>query len=198
MMDEGVIKFNCHWQQSSLPADIDCTQLLQVRNELFRLGLIGYDEKAQVGYGNISTRAKDNQFIISGTQTGHIAALGQQHLSLVTEAIIKSNTVYCCGPAKASSESLTHAAIYQLLPAVTAVIHVHHNGMWQRLKEQLPTTKENIGYGTQSMANEIERLLTEENLLPQKILVMAGHQDGIISFGETMEEAMGVMQHHYR
>ena len=126
IMDEGVIKFNCNWQQGELPAGIDLTALLQTRNELFRLGLIGYDETEKVGYGNISFRTNGNQFVISGTQTGHIARLSKNELSWVTETIIATNTVYCSGPAKASSESMTHAAIYQLVQGANAVIHVHH------------------------------------------------------------------------
>jgi L-ribulose-5-phosphate 4-epimerase len=189
MMDEGVIKFNCNWLPGELPAGINCTELLQTRNELFRLGLIGYDEKEKVGYGNISIRVNGNQFIISGTQTGHISVLSEDGLSFVSETIITANTVYCSGPAKASSESMTHAAIYQLVPAANAVIHIHNNEMWNKLKHQLPTTKAAIGYGTQAMANEIERLLKENDLLTHKLLVMAGHQDGIISFGETIGTA---------
>jgi L-ribulose-5-phosphate 4-epimerase len=197
MMDEGVIKFNCNWQPGKLPYDINCTQLLQTRNELFRLGLIGFDEAEKVGYGNISARVNGNQFIISGTQTGHISILSENDLSFVSETIIATNTVYCSGPAKASSESMTHAAIYQLIPAANAVIHIHHNGMWEKLKQQLPTTKTGIGYGTQAMANEIERLLKENDLLRHRLLVMAGHQDGIISFGETMEAAVQVLLKHF-
>jgi L-ribulose-5-phosphate 4-epimerase len=197
MMDEGVIKFNCNWQQGELPPDINCTELLQTRNELFRLGLIGYDEIEKVGYGNISTRVNGNQFIISGTQTGHISVLSKNGLSLVSETIIATNTVYCSGPAKASSESMTHAAIYKLIPVANAVIHIHNNQMWNKLKYHLPTTKADIGYGTQAMANEIERLLIEDDLLTHKLLVMAGHQDGIISFGETMEAAKTVLTKYY-
>ncbi len=197
MMDEGVIKFNCHWQQGELPAGINCTELLQTRNELFWLGLIGYDEKEKVGYGNISSRTDGNQFIISGTQTGHIAILTEKELSFVSETIIATNTVNCSGSAKASSESMTHAAIYQLIPAANAVIHIHHNEMWRKLKHHLPTTKADIGYGTQAMANEIERLLKENDLLAHRLLVMAGHQDGIISFGETMEAATYTLLRYY-
>ncbi len=196
MMDEGVIKFNCHWQPGMLPAGIDVTALLQTRNELFRLGLIGFDKTEKVGFGNISTRVDDNQFIISGTQTGHVAQLSENELSLVTGTAITANTVFCSGPAKASSESMTHAAIYQLIPAANAVIHIHHNGLWKKLKHHLPTTKADIGYGTQDMANEIERLLKENDLLTHKLLVMAGHQDGIISFGDTMEAAKAALLMH--
>jgi L-ribulose-5-phosphate 4-epimerase len=197
MMDEGVIKFNCNWQPGELPESIHCTELLQTRNELFRLGLIGYDAAEKVGFGNISSRIKGNQFIISGTQTGHIPILTKTQLSLVSETIIATNTVYCSGPSKASSESMTHAAIYQLIPAASAVIHIHHNGMWQKLKHQLPTTKADIGYGTQAMANEIERLLKENDLLTHRLLIMAGHQDGIISFGETMDAARTILLKYF-
>jgi L-ribulose-5-phosphate 4-epimerase len=197
MMDEGVIKFNCNWQPGELPHAFDCTELLLTRNEMFRLGLIGYDEAQKVGYGNISSRIVGNQFIISGTQTGHIAVLSEKELSLVTETIIDTNTVYCSGPSKASSESMTHAAIYQLIPTVNAVIHIHNNAMWEKLKHQLPTTKADIGYGTQAMANEIERLLKDNDLLTHRLLVMAGHKDGIISFGETMEAAAQVLLKNY-
>ena len=62
---------------------------------------------------------------------------------------------------------------------------------------RLPTTNADIGYGTQAMANEIKRLLNEEQLLTHRLLVMAGHQDGIISFGETMKAAKATLLNHF-
>ncbi len=198
MKDEGVIKFNCRWTATPLPADISCGELLTTRNKLFRLGGIGYDAAEQVGYGNISIRTNaDHAFVISGTQTGHIPVLTEAGLSCVQQADIATNTVDCTGPAKASSESMTHAAIYQLFPQVTAVIHIHHKALWLSLMHRLPTTKASIGYGTTAMANEITRLVTEENLAVKKILVMAGHDDGIICFGDTMAEAEKVLMQYW-
>lgn len=197
MKDEGVIKFYCDWQETALPKG-DYTELLQTRNDLFAKKLIGYDTVEKVGYGNISCRRQDTTlFAISGTQTGHIRQLTADHLSFVTDAYIATNTVHCIGPSKASSESLTHAAIYQMIPSAKAVIHVHHKKLWLSLLNKLPTTDVLIGYGTTNMAMEINRLLAEADLLEHRILAMAGHEDGVIVFGATMQEALGTLMLHY-
>ena len=39
------------------------------------------------------------------------------------------------------------------------------------------------------MAREILRLCQEEHLLQAQILVMAGHFEGIIAFGKSLDEA---------
>ncbi len=194
MKDEGVIKFNCSWIEGPLPPGMHCSALLDTRNELYRQKLIGYDEAAQVGYGNISVRlGESNTFLISGTQTGHIALLSESQLSCVQQADIDTNTVYCTGPAKASSESLTHAAIYQSIPSAHAVIHVHHKALWQYLLHHAPATAPNIGYGTTGMAGEINRLIGTTSLLTHKVIAMTGHEEGVIIFGETLDEAYAAL-----
>lgn len=198
MQDEGVILFNCHWQEGPLPSGMDLSDLLAVRNRLFELGLIGFDQAEQVGYGNISKRANDGNFIISGTQTGHIPVLDDTQLSYVTDVDIVQNTLYCTGPAKASSESLTHAAIYNQFADAHAVIHVHHHQLWLHLMNQVPTTMANIGYGTTAMAGEIARLAAQHHLEKEKILVMSGHQDGIICFGDSLANTYDLLLQHYQ
>jgi L-ribulose-5-phosphate 4-epimerase len=52
-MDEGYIKFQAQWQRaSSLPIE-SLQDLIQQRDNLHRLGLIGVYENG-IGYGNIS------------------------------------------------------------------------------------------------------------------------------------------------
>lgn len=198
MQDEGVILFNCQWQAGPLPLGVDVSNLLLVRNRLYQLALIGFDTAAQVGYGNISMRVDDSCFIISGTQTGHIPLLDNTQLSYVTDADIVHNTLQCTGPAKASSESLTHAAIYKQFATAKAVIHVHHRLLWTHLMHQVPTTLATIGYGTTAMAGEIARLATHAHLEKEKILVMQGHQDGIICFGESLATAYDLLLQYYQ
>jgi L-ribulose-5-phosphate 4-epimerase len=43
------------------------------------------------------------------------------------------------------------------------------------------------------MAKEIKRLFEETSLRSEKIIVMGGHEEGIISFGKNLEEAANVM-----
>lgn len=197
MIDEGVIKFNCDWNYSDFITETEIPDLLAARKELFFLKLLGYDETEKVGYGNISIREKENRFIISGSQTGHIKELDKRGYCLVTETDIDKNYIGCTGLAKASSESLTHASIYLNVTRANAVIHVHHENLWKKILHCVPTTKPNVPYGTREMANEIVRLIHEEDLLNKKILVMAGHKDGVISFGENMDEAKKVLLSYY-
>jgi len=43
------------------------------------------------------------------------------------------------------------------------------------------------------MVKEVTRLFSETDVLKKRIFSMAGHEDGIISFGKTAEEAGKVM-----
>jgi ribulose-5-phosphate 4-epimerase/fuculose-1-phosphate aldolase len=165
---------------------------VRYRNLCFQRKYIGLTEG--VGYGNISVRYKqNNQFIISGTQTGGLNRLSARHFTLVTRVDFINNSVTCKGPVKASAESLTHAMFYLLDENIQSVIHIHHRTMWEQLKYRMPTTSEETPYGTIAMCNEVERLYRSSNLKEKKLLVMAGHQDGIISFGKNLEEALRVL-----
>ena len=111
-MDEGYIKYSCIWIKSAPISDKGLIGINIWRQKLFALGLIGSYED-DIGFGNISIRVRNSsQFIISGTQTGHIPFLKNYHYTLVTSFNIEKNSLTCQGPIKASSESLTHAAIY--------------------------------------------------------------------------------------
>jgi ribulose-5-phosphate 4-epimerase/fuculose-1-phosphate aldolase len=193
-MDEGYIKYDCEWIKS---APIPTKELICInawRQKLFALGLIGA-YKGEIGFGNISIRLKDSsQFIISGTQTGHIPSLKNCHYTLVTEFNIKENRLICKGPIKASSESLTHAAIYTCDNDIRSVIHIHNNMLWNKLLYKVPTTNPKVQYGTPEMGYEVIRLCDQTML--EKILVMAGHKDGIISFGKNLKEAGNIILYY--
>ena len=47
------------------------------------------------------------------------------------------------------------------------------------------------------MANEIKRLIKDEKLGEHKILAMAGHKDGVISFGKDFDEAFEVLMSYF-
>jgi len=190
MIDEGYTKYLIDWQAAAPLPDAQVSALDACRRRLFAAGLIGHDTEHDVGYGNISTRAKDlGGFIISGTRTGEIETTDGRHYSLVTGWDIDTNRIHCRGPVQASSEALTHAAIYELDPAIGAVVHVHAPALWQILKGRLPTTAEDIAYGTPEMARELQRLYRDTYLKAHGVAVMAGHPDGLIAFGPDIEQA---------
>lgn len=187
-MDEGYIKFRCEWRKEE-KVDPACVEALnEWRRKLYDLQLIGQYENG-IGFGNISMRYNNNQFIITGSATGGLPILDHNHYTKVNSYSFSSNTVSCSGPIKASSESLSHAAVYEAWPECNAVIHVHHLKMWERLLHKLPSTPENIAFGTPEMAEAIQRILSYKEALRQGIIVMGGHREGILTFGETLEVA---------
>ncbi len=187
-MDEGYTKFNCNWIRSEPVPEKHIKELNILRDKLYFLDLIGADENG-IGFGNISIRFKNNTFIITGAATGRLNKMNESHYVLVNQYDLANNSLICTGPVKASSESLSHAAVYECSPQTNAVIHVHNIGMWENLIYKVPTTSEDVPYGTPEMANEIKRLFNETPVTVEKILVMGGHREGIIAFGPTLEEA---------
>ena len=189
-IDEGYIKYQSSWTEAPAQAPDAARALEKWRRPLFRAGLIGHYDDIGVGFGNISMRCgKPGQFLISGTQTGHLATTTERHYSLVSSYDIEANSVACVGPVQASSEAMTHAAIYELDPGIGAIVHVHSRILWQRLLNQLPTTDAAVAYGTPQMAREFRRLFSETDFREQGLAVMAGHDEGLISAGPTIADA---------
>lgn len=191
--DEGYIKFNLNWEEKAFELDGDVFLLLNsYRNKLYQLGLIGVYDNG-IGFGNLSVRHNQKEFIISGSATGNIPELGQKHYALVKDFDIQNNKVWCQGSTKASSESMSHAAIYESNNNVNAVIHIHHNKVWEKLLDVLPTTDKKAEFGTPEMAFEIARLSKTDS----GIIIMGGHPEGIISYGKNMEDAYQLLLKQY-
>ena len=185
MIDEGYIKFNYDWIDSDINYDI--SEINEVRDMLFGMNFIGaYD--GDIGYGNISIRIGDN-FLITGTGTGNLDRLTKKDYSLVTKYDFDKNSLTCNGRIRASSESLTHAAIYESDDDINAIIHIHSKELWDGLMDRVPTTSKDIGYGTPEMAYELKRFVKVCKQANDNIVVMAGHDSGIITFGKNLQEA---------
>ena len=197
MIDEGYIKYQCHWQNRQSIAPGDTIELNRWRDRLYQKALIGQYDNG-IGFGNLSIRlSHSQQIIISGTQTGGISKLTAQHYTKVVDFDWHKNYVVCEGLIKASSETLTHAAIYVALPETQAVVHVHHGELWQELLNKVPTTNPNCAYGTPEMAEEIIRLCQQPATQQQKIVVMSGHEEGILTFGSNLDEAGNILLNYF-
>ena len=189
-MDEGYIKFNCDWVKRPALSPNKLASINWGRKKMYDCGLIGVYENG-IGYGNISERSAGEKFIISGSSTGGFKELDPRHYSLVHKIDVENNKVWCSGPIQASSETMSHAVIYQTCPEVNAVVHIHDLNLWKTLIHQVPTTNPLVSYGTPEMAKEIIRLLIQTDVRQHTgYFVMAGHEEGIIAFGENMEHAI--------
>jgi ribulose-5-phosphate 4-epimerase/fuculose-1-phosphate aldolase len=189
-IDEGYVKYQSDWLPGP-PPDAAAVRLLdRWRRPLFDAGLVGHSEAMGVGFGNISIRGlRPGEFVITGTQTGRVRETTGEHYARVTRADIAGNRVECSGPVQASSEALTHAALYRLSERINAVVHVHSRDLWARELGRLPATAAAVPYGTPAMAREFERLWRETAFPSLGLAVMAGHDEGLVSFGTTLPEA---------
>lgn len=193
-MEEGIIKFNCTWTKKTVvfPGQV-VKDILEWRSLLYKLDFVGADKNG-TGFGNLSARQDGEKiFYITGSSTGNIRMLKEKHLARVDRFHFYQNHVVCTGLVRASAETLTHAAIYESDPEVNGVIHVHSNRLWKFLRNKVPTTAGNAGYGTSEMVFEIMRLFRDTETRKQKIIIMAGHKDGIITFGKDLKEAGSVL-----
>jgi L-ribulose-5-phosphate 4-epimerase len=190
MTDEGYTKFTVHWTDR---VPLDCPEIAELerwRRPLFDAGLVGHYAGLGIGYGNISLRTgSGRRFVISGTQTGHLPRTGNAHYALVTGYDIDANSVTCAGAVQASSETLTHAAIYELDESIYAVVHVHDRLLWDRLKHREPATRAEVAYGTPAMAREFGRLFRDTDFATRRLAAMAGHDSGIVAIGGSLREA---------
>ena len=193
-IDEGVIKYRCDWEKVPAVSSDEIVELTRYRNALHQLNLISQYPNG-IGFGNISQKACSDKFsqvppfIISGTQTAHLSTLTADDYARVTAFNPAQNQLTCKGICKASSESLTHGVIYAQNSSINAVIHVHHHGLWQQLLYKIPTTSAAVPYGTPEMAVETQHLFQATNLLDSQIFAMAGHEEGLVAFGETLSAA---------
>ena len=191
---EGVIKHQLKHLQNPIKERFSISEINAWRTIIFRLGLIGQhpDRYDNLGFGNISQRlnSQSNQFIISGSQTGHIEYLSPEHYCLVVEADPRKNRIQSCGLIKPSSESLTHSSIYAQDSSIQAVIHVHSPEIWNNTATlNLPHISADIPYGTVEMAMAVELLFQSGNLQQASLFTMLGHEDGVVAFGRNMQQA---------
>jgi hypothetical protein len=197
---EGVIKFDLKFTPAPPLSPEDLREINAWRRILHLLGLTGQDPERYdgLGYGNIS-RLMDasescGRFVISGTQTGGLKGLNEGHYALVTECDPERNRVVAEGPIRPSSEALTHGTLYRADPSLRFVMHVHSPEIWRRARDlNIPLTDENAAYGTPEMAAEVRRLLVQPSVLEGRIFAMGGHEDGLVAFGRTAEEAGAVL-----
>ncbi len=187
-MGEGYIKFNCLFsEETSGLSDKNYLLLNKWRNKLRQLGLIGC-YPGNIGYGNISMRSGKG-FIITGSATGCKDILTKDDYVMVDRYDFLNNEIHCTGKIKASAESLTHAAVYEANPETMAVIHIHSLDLWVRYKGLMPTSPEAAEYGTPEIALAVRSLCLNSETGGQEVIIMGGHKEGIIAFGNDLEAA---------
>jgi hypothetical protein len=191
--DDGYVKFTAHLTEADLPVPSDLACLNEVRTELHDLELIGILPDG-IGFGNLSLRPEGEAvFWISGTATGAERELPLEAYCRVDSFNPKTNEVWCTGHVKASSETMSHGAVYEANDAVRCVIHVHSRELFElMLAGQFAKTPKEAEYGTPELAEAVQALV-ESAGTAQGVFVLAGHQDGVMAYGSDIESARDVL-----
>ena len=187
------VKFTHERVRAEITPFDQLAELNECRRKLRELHLIGVYSNG-IGFGNLSVREGCTaNFYITGSATGGLPELRPTDCVRVVAHDFARNWLRYEGAAIPSSESLTHAAIYESDSSTSAVIHCHDSALWATLFDRVPTSSKAVAYGTPEMAYEIMRLLTASDVGSRQILVMAGHEGGIVAFGKNLEEAFDVL-----
>jgi L-ribulose-5-phosphate 4-epimerase len=187
--DESGASFSCRWSEAVPLPESDWRDLEAWRQKLAALHVLGIGADG-VAFGNLSQRrAGTTRFIITGTQTGGLPLLDERHFSEVLGFDLDRHALTCHGPILPSSEALSHAAVYQGDPRVTACLHVHHTHLWHALFGKVPTTSRDGGCGSLKMARDILQLFSDARDHEVRVIVMGGHPDGLLFMGESLDKA---------
>ena len=194
MSETGSVKFTCRQVPIEISRFAGFAELNRYRRKLLALGMIGVDASG-VGFGNLSIRnGATSRFYITGSATAGISELMPTDCAKVVAYDFARNWLQCEGSTVASSESLTHAAVYESDPTARAVIHCHDMKLWAALLEKAPTTPKRVEYGTSEMAHAVRRLFEATDVEKRKIFVMSAHDGGLVTFGRDLQEAFGILK----
>jgi len=191
---EGVIKFTVgrHTRTDAVP-DAEWADLESWRSRLRLRGLVGHDEAAGLGYGNVSVRRAAGGFVITGTQTGRLERLDGHGYVIVDAWDFARNSVDCVGPVLPSSEALSHAAFYAANAAIGAVVHAHSPSLWRRMLDSGdPSTPADVPYGSVALYTRLGEMACDREALPF-LVVLAGHEDGVFAAGVSLADACGAL-----
>src|SRR6266496_69088 len=187
------VRFTCECMRPEITPFAGFAELNAYRRKLCELQLVGMASKA-TGFGNLSRgEAATCDIYITGSATGGKSELTSADCARVVAYDFERNWLRYEGSAIPSSESLTHAAVYESDTKAGAVIHCHDLKLWAALLDQIPTSSNSVKPGTREMAHEVMRLFRVTDVHRRRILVMAGHKGGIITFGRNFEDAFTVL-----
>ena len=145
-----------------------------------------------VEFGSVSKRFPGfeygdyRKFLVNGSGTGKIERLTEEHYTLVTEYDLETARVKSTGPIEAHLDSLIHALVYTKWGLAGFVFHVHSPDIWRNRKRlRVPATREDVGYGTPEIVEEVGRLFNEGKVgIFMNLFAIGSYEDSIVSFGQ--------------
>jgi ribulose-5-phosphate 4-epimerase/fuculose-1-phosphate aldolase len=195
-MSEGFVKYTAQHTMGPAIESPHWAKMNDARSHLYKLGLIGVNSGG-IGFGNVSIRVHDDEFLITGTATGKLPELTLNEYCLVKSFDLIENRVVSAGPAQASSESMTHGAVYESCSGANCIIHIHSRAIFDgMIREGHPATPANAEFGTPEIALAIANCVKEIGQ-DEGAIVLAGHDEGVVIYGPSVEKALAIVQDLY-
>lgn len=180
MTEGGSLAFNTVFLAKSVLIDSKITRMSRWGKKFYTMGLVQGME------GNLSYRTQLG-FIISGTGV-ELDKISPETVVEVTGLVygLNKTSVYVKGTIFPSRETILHSQIYEELPSINAIFHVHDNWVVENARKlHIPVTSVEKEAGSQKLAQEALSLLKFKRDL--RYFVLKNH--GIIALGTTMDEA---------
>ncbi|MDR0387621.1 MAG: class II aldolase/adducin family protein [Treponema sp.] len=194
--EEGYVKYTADHKTAGAVEPPLWKELNEARTRLYDLGLIGALPNG-VGFGNVSVRVRDDEFLISGTATGARRVLSPNEYCMVNSVNIEENRVTTSGPVRASAESMSHGAVYYACASVMCVIHIHNRKIFDAMiSGGRVSTPPEAAYGTPELALAIASLAAKTGAgggASRGVMVLAGHDEGVLSYGGSVKEALDLI-----
>lgn len=156
---------------------------LEIRNKIIEAGHILLEKKLIARtWGNISARLNESEFIITPS--------GKPYDALTTNDLVKvnMNDLSYEGNIKPSSEKGMHANLYLLKDKMNFIVHTHQNYATAISLVDFDLNFVNIAkYGLPSTKALAENVVIAMDDSINNTVLMKNH--GVVSMGETMEEA---------
>ena len=104
---------------------------------LYRMGMIGINKTNGLSYGDLSKRilVGENEFIISGANTGKYANLDGAQYTRVKKCDVRKKTIEAVGPIAPSSATHMHFLIFKNCPQINFIFHIKHEGIFEFIKK---------------------------------------------------------------
>ena len=190
--NEGYVKYIAVHTMSPAIEVPYWTELNNARTQLHRLGFLGVNPQG-IGFGNVSIRFQGEEFLVSGTATGAAPELTLADYCLVSSFDLAQNSIVSMGPVKASSEAMTHGAVYRSCAEANCVMHIHSESIFNgMIRDSYPATAKDAVYGTPKIALALAQRIQELGA-DEGAVVLAGHDEGVIVWGPTVEKALNVI-----
>jgi hypothetical protein len=189
---KNVLRFRCDLEPGPVGCESDISDLERWRGKLRSQGWLGQkpDRYGGLGFGNVSRKLDDEAVLISGSQTGYLDELTLSQYVSILNYDPDTNCIRCRGRIQPSSETFTHLAIYESDSTARFVFHTHSPEIWRaRSILDLPTTHPKFECGTVGLFHAVIELLNDRRMCRKGILAIGGHEDGIMSWGTTADEA---------